>query len=115
MRVIFLIVSLLSFHTLAHMQGPRELNQVVYSQFPQVELTLGNLYDIDKVYSLEVNGYLVEEAIRLKGNQVTKQLIQLPKVEPNKVNRFRVCSMTAATQEVRSKICSRVNVYYPQR
>ncbi|EJC6861557.1 hypothetical protein MYD45_000811 [Vibrio parahaemolyticus] len=113
MRLIFVFISIFSFNAFAHVQGPREVKKVVYSYNPEVFINVGNVNDETEMYYIEINGELKKNGFLLKRNEMKKIKIKLPKIEPNRINYFKVCSISG-NKKVESKICTQVKVYFPQ-
>ncbi len=108
-----LILLITPFFCHSHYQAPKDLKKLVYSQEPRIEIIIGNAYSVDKTFSIEVNGFFYKK-IALSSKQQRRVVVKLPKVLPNTVSNFRICSVSRI-ENVRSKVCTKVKVYFLQR
>ncbi|WP_394255992.1 hypothetical protein [Vibrio harveyi] len=113
MRLILFFVFLFSFNTYAHVQGPKEIKKVVYNYNPEIFINIGNVNEKSELYFIEINGELTKNRINLKRNEMKKVKVTLPKIESNRINKFKVCSISP-NKKIESKICTQVKVYFPQ-
>ena len=114
--LITIFIAMMSFSVFPHVQHPLKIKELANNGLPNVKITVGNIRDIQQSFDIEINGVLTGKRITLNTEQFKNISVGLPRVQPNQLYKFTVCTVSVPkpTDKVKSKICSEVKVYYPQ-
>lgn len=114
--LILIFIAMMSFSVFSHVQHPLEIKELSTDGQPRIKITVGNIREIKQSFNVEVNGVLTGQKINLSTEQFKNISVRLPRVQPNQLYKFTVCTVSVPkpTDKVKSKICSEVKVYYPQ-